>query len=212
MAINTGKLRDMLTKEHYASIQGKEYILLKGLLLMAHEAGFRGMQSEITQVASKENGWRAVAHVTVHLQGEDEQPSIFEACADASVETTKLLAYERMAETRALSRALRFALNWGDVTADEMPDGESARDRAPMQQPTRAQSPPESPREKPEPGARPSDAPPGTAPQTAGEGTQQVCADCRCSLTRGQVTSAVRSYGVALCMECRKKHQPLEAA
>ncbi len=93
------------------------------LLLKAHEKGIEGVETELLQVPDERNGQMAVVKATVRLK----DGRTFTAHGDASPQNTRRgvdLALIRMAETRAVGRALRFALGVADTLAKELPPEE----------------------------------------------------------------------------------------
>jgi hypothetical protein len=102
---------------------GDEHVTQEGLIDMAHRDGLALTYTEPVQVPSSE-----------HIRGVAENPEpvifraivvtergVFSAYGDANPDDTLVDAVIRMAETRALSRALRAAVNIGSATAPEMP-------------------------------------------------------------------------------------------
>lgn len=99
-------------------LQGKEYVLFEGLLEVTHE-NFHlvGMESEIQQYPSSENGNVAIVKATVTVKDKDEIKT-FVGTGDASpTSVNKMIAPHiiRMAETRAYGRAMRFLTGFGTV-------------------------------------------------------------------------------------------------
>ena len=110
--------------------QGKQYVLFAGLLDEAHNRGLRGIDTELLQVPSPENGNVAVVKATVEMEGPDEgQGRTFSGIGDASPENVgrNIVPHIiRMAETRAKARALRDAVNVGATALEELSDGDDA--------------------------------------------------------------------------------------
>ncbi len=103
--------------------QGKQYVLFAGLLDEAHERGLRGIDTELIQVPSDENGNVAVVKAVVEM----EDGRAFGGIGDASPENVgRAIAPHliRMAETRAKARALRDAVNVGATALEELSDGD----------------------------------------------------------------------------------------
>lgn len=106
-----------------------DYVKVEGLVALAHEKGYRGKTSDIIQTPSKENGLTAIVKVGVkgiyYDKYTDEiKEGIWEAIGDCSPTSApnKFIAVHaiRMAETRALGRALRDYLNMAVVCGEEM--------------------------------------------------------------------------------------------
>jgi hypothetical protein len=110
--------------------QGKQYVLFAGLLDEAHNRGLRGIDTELLQVPTPENGNVAVVKATVEMEGPDEgQGRTFSGIGDASPENVgrNIVPHIiRMAETRAKARALRDAVNVGATALEELSDGDDA--------------------------------------------------------------------------------------
>src|SRR5215210_1656076 len=110
--------------------QGKQYVLFAGLLDEAHNRGLRGIDTELVQVPTPDNGNVAVVKATVEMEGPDEgQGRTFSGIGDASPENVgrNIVPHIiRMAETRAKARALRDAVNVGATALEELSDGDEA--------------------------------------------------------------------------------------
>ena len=98
--------------------QGKQYVLYQGLLDEAHARGLRGIDTELVQVPTAENGNVALVKSVVEMEAADDYEGIrtFSGIGDASPENVgrNIVPHIiRMAETRAKARALRDAVNVG---------------------------------------------------------------------------------------------------
>lgn len=96
----------------------KEYVLLAGLLKLAHDNGLQRVQSKVLQFPHAENAQTAVVQVQVVTQ-----TGCFSATGDASPESVspKMVPHLiRLAETRALARALRWANNIALTALEEL--------------------------------------------------------------------------------------------
>src|ERR671933_545933 len=105
--------------------QGKQYVLFAGLLDEAHQKGVRGIDTELVQVPTEENGRVAVVKARVEM----EDGRTFSGIGDASpgnVGPNIGPHIIRMAETRAKARALRDAVNVGATALEELSDGDEA--------------------------------------------------------------------------------------
>ena len=108
--------------------QGKQYVLFAGLLDEAHNRGLRGIDTELVQVPTPENGNVAVVKATVEMEA-SEGNRTFSGIGDASPENVGRSIVPhiiRMAETRAKARALRDAVNVGATALEELSDGDDA--------------------------------------------------------------------------------------
>ena len=98
-----------------------DYVMVKGLLLLAHENGIESITSELIHFDTADR----FAIVQVTAAG---TRGTFTGIGDASPDSLKnramVPAFIRMAETRAVGRALRLYLGIGDCTAEELPTAE----------------------------------------------------------------------------------------
>ena len=107
-----------MDKRFIINLQGKDFVTFEGLLNLAHEQGLESVTTEVMQIPNAENGDEAIVHAIVKTS-----LGIFQGTGDASPKTTNrgIAPHRlRMAETRAVARALRFATNVGMTAADEM--------------------------------------------------------------------------------------------
>ena len=105
--------------KHIANLQGKEYILFSGLLWLAHRNGLKSIETTIIE-HDRENGFALVKARVIGDRGE------FTSYGDADPITCgkKIAsAYIRMADTRAVARALRFYTGLGMTALEELPNG-----------------------------------------------------------------------------------------
>jgi hypothetical protein len=146
-----------------------EAIAFKGLLALVHEDGLKSVKTTVVQLPTKENGMTAVVTAKVKTQ-----KGTFTGTGDASPSNVnRRIAPHvlRMAETRALARAFRLAVNIGAVAIEELgedvaivgnaDEGDRAG-RSPQRTVRRSESPPPE-REEPRRDDRdngPRDAPP----------------------------------------------------
>jgi hypothetical protein len=137
------------------NLRGKEYPLYAGVLSLATDAGLKELSTKIVQIPTKENGELAVVEALAVF----EDGRTFADVGDASPLSTKIPgAYLRIASTRAKGRALRDAMNIGQVLAEEVEDLEET----PAPRPSAPLAPP---------AARPAPAPrPSATPESAGNG------------------------------------------
>lgn len=128
-------------REHGFTVvkQGKEFVLFGGLVHAAHMKGLSGIDTELLQAPTPENGNRAIFKATAVL-GTAGQSRGFTAHGDATPgDVGKMVAphFIRMSETRAISRALRMAVNVASLTALE----ELGDDGPPQPEPRRRPDP-----------------------------------------------------------------------
>lgn len=112
--------------EHIIVLQGKKYVTHQGLLAAGHDMGLVSIKSEILQMSMSEN-WAVVqATVTLIPDGNDEI-RIFQGIGDgtkANLPVHMQSSFLRMAETRAINRALRLATKNGMTSIEELPTTE----------------------------------------------------------------------------------------
>jgi hypothetical protein len=102
------------------TVERKEVISAKGLLHLAHRERLSGIRTRLVQGPTKDNGETAIAVVRVVTQR-----GAFTGMGDANprnVNSRIAPHFIRMAETRALARALRAALDIGVVALEELED------------------------------------------------------------------------------------------
>jgi hypothetical protein len=113
---------------------GKEFVLYKGLLALAHDRGLLGITVTVVQLPSEMNGSTAVCSASVQMPDKT-----FSEVGDASpTNVTRMMAPHiiRMAATRAKARALRDAVNIGVTAFEEL--GQDTGDDAPARTATRS--------------------------------------------------------------------------
>lgn len=124
-----------------------EAITYKGLLALAHEDGLRFVRSKLVQIPDETNGRTAVVTAVVGTRR-----GVFAGVGDASpANVNRRIAPHiiRMAETRAVARALRIAVNVGEVALEEL--GEDVQvEVAAEPHPPRAPEPRDHPRAAPQ--------------------------------------------------------------
>jgi hypothetical protein len=104
--------------EFIKNLQGKDFVLFPGLLDLAHEKGLESINTLLLQFPSENNGWSAIVQAVVVINSKS-----WSAIGDASpMNVGKNIAPHnvRMAETRAIARCLRFALNIGATSLEEL--------------------------------------------------------------------------------------------
>jgi len=112
-------IQDLKKKGFIKSLQGKDFILYTGLLLLAHERGLVGIETELVHMDWDNNRFvfKAVAI------GKDGQR--FTGYGDATTRNVGKMILphaSRMAETRAKARALRDFTGLGMTAFEEMID------------------------------------------------------------------------------------------
>src|SRR3712207_3615834 len=149
--------------------QGKQYVLFAGLLDEAHARGLKGIDTELLQVPTAENGNVAVVKATVEMSGgQGQEGRTFSGIGDASPENVGrgiVPHIIRMAETRAKARALRDAVNVGATALEELSDGDDAPPVNSYQAP-RAANASQGPSRQASPRQAPSGPRPGEGPRS----------------------------------------------
>jgi hypothetical protein len=113
------------TSSFVIKLQGKDYILFEGLLNLAHQEGLKRINTQLVQLPTADNGQIAVVHAEI-----ETEKGLFTGIGDASPSSVSrgLVPHIiRMAETRAIARALRFAVNIGMTTVEELGDLEEEK-------------------------------------------------------------------------------------
>ena len=108
---------------------GKQYVLYQGLLDEAHARGLKGIDTDLTQIPTPENGNVAVVKAMVEM----EDGRTFSGIGDASpanVGRGIVPHIIRMAETRAKARALRDAVNVGSTSLEELGPDDTGDERS----------------------------------------------------------------------------------
>lgn len=101
---------------HIVTLQKKDFILYSGLLILAHERGLVGIDTEPIEI-DWQNG-RFVFKAVVHMKD-----GSFTGYGDCTQHNTGRMIYPhaiRMAETRAKARALRDAVGLGLTSYEEL--------------------------------------------------------------------------------------------
>ncbi|HEY3375110.1 MAG TPA: hypothetical protein VGK02_08625 [Candidatus Aquicultor sp.] len=99
-------------------IQGKDFVLFEGLLEMAHAAGLKRVETQLLQAPTKDNGMLAIVRAVI-----ETEKGIFSALGDASPESAERPMQPhlvRLADTRAIARAMRLAVNVGMTALEEI--------------------------------------------------------------------------------------------
>ncbi len=116
----------MVDKKFIKNLQGRDFVLFEGLLDEAHKQGLTGIDS--LMVSGTEEA-TVIFQAIVTLKNKDGERK-FTAHGDANdtnVSTAVKAHKIRMAETRAIARALRFATNIGMCSVEEL--GDSKKDK-----------------------------------------------------------------------------------
>ncbi len=125
--------------EFWIERQGRRMVLFAGILDAAHERGLCGIDTELLQTPTTENGEVAIVKAVVDM-GDGRTFSGIGDASPANVGKAIKLHTIRMAETRAKARALRDAVNIGATALEEL-GPEEARDEQGEYPRTARQSP-----------------------------------------------------------------------
>ena len=111
------------------NLQGKEFVTFQGLLYVAHKIGIEGIDTECisfddTQIKDSQGNisvptYRCIFKATVTMRNQQK----FVGHGDASPKNVGRMIVPhlyRMAETRAVARALRFATGFGMTSSVEL--------------------------------------------------------------------------------------------
>lgn len=127
-------------KEFIKNLQGKEFVLMGGLLELAHQDGLSFTHTEILQFPSQDNGNTTIVRAVVRT-GKGEFSGIGDA-SPASVPNKSIAVHSiRMAETRAVARALRVATNVSMTAFEELGEMNDEPKYEPVQQKTGGYTP-----------------------------------------------------------------------
>lgn len=111
----------MKVRDDKGTVVGEiEAVSFKGLLHLAHEEGLESVRTELLQMPSDSNERTAVVRATVRTR-----KGTFTGIGDANagnVNRRIVPHLMRMAETRAVARAFRVAVNVGAVAIEELSD------------------------------------------------------------------------------------------
>lgn len=120
-----------MDRKYIIDRSGKDFVLFPGLLDLAHSKGLTGIMTQLEQTPTEQNGWTTIFSATVTLEI-DGQQKIFKSYGDANPTNTAANIQPhmmRLAETRAIARALRNAVNIGMVCTDELGDDGEVKPR-----------------------------------------------------------------------------------
>lgn len=107
------------------NLKGKQFVLLGGLLDLAHRSGLRSIETDVlTELCQPEKEFYVVRAVGLFRTG-DGLDATFTALGDAGPGNSQMKgAFLRHAETRALARMLRWATNVAITAFEEVDEAE----------------------------------------------------------------------------------------
>lgn len=124
------RLKPEFAQAYIKNLQGKDFMLYNGLVLLAQDKGIKSMNSVIAQFPSIANDNTCIVICTLVGYEKNSDGSLREVSytgvGDANVGNTNKNVgkhYIRMAETRAKGRALRDFLGIDAVMVEELGDG-----------------------------------------------------------------------------------------
>jgi hypothetical protein len=118
-------MNNKIKAEFIQQIKGKDFVIFAGLLDMAHNEGLNCIDTEVKQFPNDENQNTAVVKAVIKTS-----KGSFSGIGDANTENVNYMVAAhiiRMAETRAIARALRFACNIGVTAFEELSDAEDIK-------------------------------------------------------------------------------------
>ena len=107
-----------MDKKFILNIKGKDFVLFEGLLDEAHKQGLFEINTALVCAPSQENNYMAI--VKAQVKTERGQFSGIGDASPANVNSMIAPHVIRMAETRAIARALRLACNIGMASSVEL--------------------------------------------------------------------------------------------
>ena len=112
-----GLLDDLRRRGHLTNIQGSDFVLLGGLLELAHEHGLESIETEMLSM-----DWdHGTAVFKATAKGARGTFAGHGDAAPGSLSHQMLPSFIRMAETRAIARSLRNYLGIGMTCSNELP-------------------------------------------------------------------------------------------
>jgi len=182
----------IIPKEYMIKLQGKDFITHRGLLAIAHDKGLHSIETElITEPTAEIIVFKATAIMSTGVHEKK-----FTGYGDASKSNVNAMVAPhmlRMAETRAINRALRLATNVGMCSTEELGGNVLPAKEA----------------DNPQTGQTSSGVPTGeshTEPEKKGD-LHMVCIGCGNNLTENVYKFAMEKHGMSLCYKCQKKKE-----
>ena len=128
MSTKTIDLKYLRSIKAVVWLQGREYLTHNGLLRVAHEVGLKSIQSELVHWNAEK---KAAVIKTVVIGERGTYTGYGDACP-ANVAKHLREATLRMAETRAVNRALRLYTGLGMTTTEELPGDHETEEKPPQ--------------------------------------------------------------------------------
>ena len=116
----TQNMAENIDPKYIIKIKDNNFIRFEGLLVLGHNEGLKRINTQVIQFPCKENYDCCVVSAEI-----ETKYGVFSAIGDSTprnVNPSVKGHMIRIAETRAIARALRFALRIGMVCTDEIED------------------------------------------------------------------------------------------
>lgn len=121
MSSDTSSTKNILQRLHEINgvikLKGKDYVLMQGLLFLAHEHGLESIETSVQQLDYE----RKFCLVQSVIRGTRGSFITHGDADDTNLNDQMLTAFIRMAETRAIARGLRLYTGIGMTAKDELP-------------------------------------------------------------------------------------------
>lgn len=114
---------------HTCRLQGKEFVLLSGLLTLAHDNGIESIDAQLIEHDPGEK----IAVFRCLATGTRGSFTGHGDASPANLSRNMIPSYIRMAETRSIARSLRFYLGIGMCARDELPGNMGNQEPEPQQ-------------------------------------------------------------------------------
>jgi len=173
-------------------LKGKPFVMLGGLLDLAHRIGLQAIETAIVEKFSQPEKDTWVVQAFCRFSQPEGEPLLWSGYGDAGPGNSQMRgAYLRHAETRAIARALRWATNIAMAAVEELgPDSEATNGHQDAPQ-------------RPQQAQRAKHDPKDTAERKAAEASPAVamCAICGQPVDERTAEVSRRKFdGVVLCV------------
>lgn len=180
--------RDEMTVDprFIVNLKGKEFVMLGGLLDLAHRIGLQSIETAVSEKFSQPEKDIWVVQAFCRFSQPEGEPLLWSGYGDAGPGNSQMRgAYLRHAETRAIARALRWATNVAMAAVEELgPDSEPANGhQSAPQPPQRAKH-------------DPADHEQRTAAQGSADG---LCEECGMPVMPAVAKASRERFGAVLC-------------
>jgi len=178
--------KTVIPQEYMIKLQGKDFITHRGLLAIAHEKGLHSIETElITEPTADIIVFKATAIINTGVH--EKKFTGYGDASKSNVNANIAPHMIRMAETRAVNRALRLATNVGMCSAEETKEEDNPQtDTTSSGVPTGASH---------------------SAPEKKDGELHMVCISCGKNLTDKVHKYSMDKHGMSLCYVCQKKKE-----